>query len=83
MQGRREFVSVTKDVVTILAVFVGGYWTFRLYDQHRENRPRLSIEHRVTHRPLPPDKVLLIIDARVTNTGKVLIKPLVSPEWPM
>ncbi len=78
LERRKDFIGVTKDAFTILALAAGGYWTLMLYEMYRENRPNLSIEHHVTHRRLSPDKMLLIIDVSASNTSRILIKPLVG-----
>ncbi len=49
-----------------------------LFSTYRESNPRLSIEHRITHRRLSNEQILLIIDANTSNTGKTVVKPLVG-----
>jgi len=78
VEARKESIGAVKDLLTICALFVGGYWTWMLYREFREAYPQLSIEQSVTFRRLSTDKVLAVVDVGTTNTGRTLIKPLVG-----
>ncbi len=71
-------IGVIKDIFTVLAIIVGGIWTWMLFSTYRESYPRLSIEHRITHRRLSNEQILLIVDANTSNIGKRAVKPLVG-----
>jgi hypothetical protein len=75
---RKDSIGVIKDIFTILALIVGGIWTWMLFSSYRESYPRMSIEHRIAHRRLSNDQILLIIDVNASNTGKVVVKPVVG-----
>ena len=68
-----QIVTIVRDVVTVLAIFAGGAWSYKLFVQKRQKYPRASIVHQITHRHIGHDKVLLHVEVAVSNTGDVLI----------
>ena len=67
-------VAIVKDVAvalqslaTVIALLVGGFWTFRAFVKTRGKHPRAKIEHQVSFRLLPDDSHLLILDVFVEN----------------
>ncbi|MBM3813198.1 MAG: hypothetical protein FJW20_16360 [Acidimicrobiia bacterium] len=71
----KELAALLQSVATILAIIVGGAWTYITFIQNRESKPRMNVEHRVTHRPLGHGKIVLFVDIRMENTGKVKVSP--------
>jgi len=69
----KAWVELVQAAVTVLAIFVGGYWTYMLFRQKRQRYPRANIEHRIVHKSICSDKVLLHVTARLTNIGEVLL----------
>ena len=65
-----------KDIATILAFLIGGYWTYHLYNQFRDTAPRLTTTHHIQSWPLPDGRTLVRIEAAVVNSGKVKVEPL-------
>src|ERR1035437_10352507 len=58
--GLKEIAGIAKDltgalqsVATIIALFIGGLWTFRAFVKGRGNYPRAKLEHLISHRRLP------------------------------
>jgi hypothetical protein len=58
---------------TVIAIIVGGVWSYMLFVQKRQRYPRANIEHRITHRSIPDNKLLLHVAVTVRNTGDVLL----------
>ncbi len=59
--------------VTAGALVVGGVWSYWLFVQNRQRYPRAGIVHRITHRHIGNDKLLLHVGVTVSNLGNVLL----------
>lgn len=70
-----EIVQVIQAIATIVAIIVGGAWTYRLFVLQRLAYPHLKIEHSVTDLPLPENQMRLVVDIIHTNPGTVKITP--------
>jgi hypothetical protein len=57
----------------VLALIVGGVWTYWLFVQNREKSPKALVEHAVERILLPENQALLRASVRVTNVGQVLL----------
>jgi hypothetical protein len=60
-------------VATILAIFVGGVWTYLLFVQQRQRFPHLKMEHKISHLSLPEHRILLMVDVTHSNVGAIKI----------
>jgi hypothetical protein len=69
----KDWADLIQSSVTIMAIIIGGYWTYRLYRQKRQRYPCANVEHQISHRLISPDKVLLHVNTGVTNAGEVLL----------
>jgi len=69
-----QMVSIVRDVATVLAIAAGGAWSYKLFRQKRQKYPRATIEHKITHRRVCYDRVLLHVEVVVSNVGDVLIE---------
>jgi hypothetical protein len=86
--GLKEIAGIAKDltgalqsVATIIALFIGGLWTFRAFVKGRGNYPRAKLEHLISHRRLPNRTSLLIVDISVENIGPVAIPLRSADTW--
>lgn len=70
----KRISEIVKSIVEIVAIGVGSFWTYILFIRQRQKYPRANLRHRITHRPIGNGKLLLNIDAIVSNTGQVLVK---------
>jgi len=66
-------LSLLADIVTVIAIFIGGYWAYMLFVRKRQKYPRAHIEHACRHFTLPDGRILLHLELRVTNSGEVLL----------
>lgn len=64
MKGWLEIVQIT---LTIIAFLSAGWWFYR----QGQNRPRLKVEHHISHHRLSKDKQLLVVDVTLSNVGNV------------
>ena len=68
-------LSTWKDLATIIALILGGFWTYKLWIQNRQNRPRLVIAHSAEHVRIPSrHQVLLGVTEKFSNVGPVAIE---------
>lgn len=68
-------LTTWKDLATISALILGGIWTYMLWIQNRQNRPRLMIAHLVERYRIPRrHQVLLGVTEKFSNVGPVAIE---------
>lgn len=61
-----------QSVLTIVALFVGGWWTWRAFVRGRQGYPRCDITLHGTHRALDDGSTLLHVQVSLRNHGSVL-----------
>jgi hypothetical protein len=69
----KERVEIVQALVTIGAVFVGGFWTYDVFIKERREHPPANIEQKITHLALSKDQNLLRVELEVTNAGSSLM----------
>lgn len=74
LDAQKDRINTVQSLITVLAVCVGAFWTYRLFIEQRQNYPRLKIEHQVSHWKISKDQVLLSVDEVLTNTGPVMVE---------
>jgi hypothetical protein len=70
----KDWVDVAQSVVTIVAVIVGGIWTYDVFIKERRDYPHANIEHQITHLALSDKQNLLRVGLDLTNAGSSLMK---------
>lgn len=73
LESHKNLIEALQAIATILALLVGGFWTWLLAQQYRETVPKLSITQTASSWFLKDGQVLIRIDAILTNSGKVHI----------
>jgi hypothetical protein len=72
-----QIITVSiQSIFTVLAIIVGGYWTYNLYRVKREGLPRANVEHNVNVIYTSRNRLILSIDVTIKNTGLVLLKSI-------
>lgn len=69
-------LNIIQSTVTVVAVIIGGVWSYMLFVSRRQKYPSAKVEHQVTYRPVVPGKLILSIDVTITNQGDVLLSLL-------
>lgn len=69
----KDIAQIVQAVVTVIAVFVGGLWSYRLFVKKRQIYPRAQLAHRITCLPLTQKEKLLNVVVTVSNIGDVLV----------
>lgn len=66
----KEKVETVQAIVTIVAVCLGGIWTYMLFIKERVPYPRANVEQKISHIALSKRTNLLRIEIEVTNIGR-------------
>lgn len=74
LQTVKAYSDALQPPITVLAIVIGGIWTYRLFVQHRQKFPRANISQRVTSWSLSPKDRLLHVAVSVENVGQTLIE---------
>lgn len=73
IESHKDLFGAFQAIATIVALVLGGVWTYRLTSQYREAKPKLAIKHDVSSWKLRGGQTLVRVDSLLTNTGKVQI----------
>ena len=83
--GKTEFVELPSvetleqasalgaNVATVIALGVGGWWTYSRFFKNRTGKPKASMSHSVEDRRLTDDDLLMRVVIKLENTGSVLL----------
>lgn len=69
----KDSAGIAKDLATVAAIVVGGFWSYMLFVRKRQKYPRAKITHEISHSLIADSKLLLHIVATISNTGDVLL----------
>jgi hypothetical protein len=61
------------NVATVIAIGVGGWWTYSRFFKNRTGKPKATMTHSVEDRRLTSDDLLVRVVIRLENTGSVLL----------
>jgi hypothetical protein len=67
----KDWLSLFQSLATILALLAGGWWFW----EQRMDKPRLKVEHRISHRRTSSNEQLLIVDVLLSNVGNTKVDP--------
>jgi hypothetical protein len=71
----KDISEISHNFGVIVAMFVGGLWTYRKLIRKREVYPRANVGHQILHKEIDNrNKVLLRITAYVVNIGDTVIE---------
>jgi hypothetical protein len=77
----KDRVDIVQAIVTIGAVFVGGFWTYDVFIKERRQFSHANIEQKITHLALSNQDILLRVGLDVTNAGSSLMAIQRSTIW--
>lgn len=69
----KQVVETIQAVATIMALLIGGIWSYNVFIKHRELYAKANIQHKVGSVKLTKDKVLLRVTVSIENSGNVLL----------
>ena len=70
----KSVAGLVESFAKMVALAVGGTWTYMLFIRKRQQYPRASILHECTAYPLTADRSLLRVTLTVKNTSEVLLR---------
>jgi hypothetical protein len=73
LENAKYAMDIIQSVATVIALIVGGIWTYHLFVQQRQEQPRLKIEHRLSQRKMANGETLLSVDEMLSNPGTTLV----------
>jgi hypothetical protein len=77
----KELVEVVASGLTLLAIIVGGTWSYLLFIRTRQKYPSANISQDITYRRITADKVWVRVIVTLQNTGKVLLSLVSGLAW--
>lgn len=69
-----QLAGVLQSLAAVVALIVGGIWTFRLFVKNRLNKPCATSGHLVTTRHLQGNGLLVHIGVEVKNESAVMMR---------
>jgi hypothetical protein len=70
---QKDLLQTIQAALTIAAIIVGGWWTYRLFVEQREAYPHLKIDQTVTSKALLQGVSWIHLTVNIENTGKSLV----------
>jgi hypothetical protein len=71
---QKDALSTIQAVATVLALSVGGLWTYQIFILEREISPHVDISQVVAGKLISPDRYWIQISLTTKNTGKSLVQ---------
>lgn len=69
----KDIADIMQAFATVIALLIGGIWSYMLFVKKRQRYPRASITHQISHRPMSNSKIILNVTTIISNTGDVLL----------
>jgi len=70
----KETITTTQAIVSVIAVFVGGLWTYDLFIKERKHVPHINVEQKASHIRFTKGVNVMRLAVELTNTGNSLAK---------
>lgn len=74
-------IASIESLVKLIALLMGGIWSYHLFLRYRNSYPRATITHEVTVNNLPCRQLLLTVGVTIRNDGKVLLPLTFTETW--
>ena len=68
-----DLYGTVESIVTVLAILVGGIWTYQLFVKRRVRDAKLELTHSLLAKRLDDGKILLHLTLKIQNVGEVLV----------
>jgi hypothetical protein len=69
----KDVLAAAQSVATVIALLIGGFWTYWVFVENREDLPHANISESVTGRLISPEWYWLQVSVTITNAGKHLV----------
>lgn len=73
-----NILGYIESIVTIIAIIIGGIWTYVLFIKNREKYPKAKINHQIEEVTIS-EEILIRLKIEIINLGKVKL-PIKSGE---
>lgn len=73
LASHKDTLQALQAIATVVAVIVGGIWTYDTFVRHRQDVPWATVENTATHRDVTLHHKWIEVQARVTNHGLVAL----------
>ncbi len=77
----KSITEITASVLTLLAVIVGGIWSYLLFVRTRQKYPSANISQSITYRNISSGKLWVRVSVTLQNTSKVLLSLVYGETW--
>ena len=74
LTAQKDALQAIQAAVTVIAILVGGWWTWTTFLQHRHDVPWARVENLVVYRDVTSDHKWIRVEATVSNQGRVALK---------
>lgn len=68
-----DLVNISRNLSAIVALCVGGFWSYLLFIRRRQKFPRANFAHSLVSKRLTNEKSLLHLCVSISNAGEVLV----------
>ena len=76
LENTDKIFSIIQKFVTIVAIIIGGLWTYNMFIMHRESFPKADISYDIEEVKLSDEYILIQVYIRVKNTGNTVLRLL-------
>jgi hypothetical protein len=70
----KDILSMLESVFTIIAIIVGGVWTYQKFIIRRQKYPHANMLHEIKHLTINDNKLLLNVKVHIENIGEILLE---------
>lgn len=70
----KDGLDIAQSLATIIAIIVGGIWTYKLFVEERHHYPHANLEHGISHISLSKHINVLNVVMTVKNTGTSMLE---------
>jgi hypothetical protein len=77
----KDAFEALKDLFEVVAIIVGGIWTYQIFILRRGKYPRAKLEQKVLCWPVAAGKIAVRVTVTIHNTGEVLLKLASGFTW--
>src|SRR5260370_19913342 len=70
----KDIATIAQSAATVIAIILGGWWTYSRFLKKREPYPRVKIEHHIFYKSIIKGKMLLSLGITISNIGNVWIR---------
>jgi hypothetical protein len=69
-----RIVNLLHKIAVIIAIIVGGFWTYKLFILHREAYPKANISYHIEERKLSDEYNFIQVFVKIENSGNTVLK---------